>query len=148
MSAGACIMIMAPGALMARPIVLSNCELHGGLNDFGLVHEFYFPYVGLENHAAGARLRHKVGVWIDGQISWLDEDKGWVFSFRYPHTALIGHTVAKNEAIGIILEFDDCVDSKMSALLRNIHIVNTRPEARQIRLFMHQAFVIGDSRSN
>ncbi len=133
---------------MARPIVLSNGELQIGLNDFGLVHDFYFPYVGLENHAAGARLRHKIGVWVDGQISWLDEDKGWAFSFHYPHTALIGHTVAKNEALGIILEFDDCVDSALSAFMRNIHVVNTKPVARDIRLFMHQAFVIGDAYSN
>ncbi len=133
---------------MARPIVLSNGELHVGLNDFGLVHDLYFPYVGLENHAAGTGLRHKIGVWIDGQISWLDEDKGWVFSFRYPHTALVGHIVAKNEAIGVILEFDDCVDSQISAFMRNIHIVNLKQEARQVRLFMHQAFIVGDLHSN
>jgi len=133
---------------MARPIVLSNGELHVGINNFGLVHELYFPYVGLENHSAGSNLRHKIGVWIDGQISWLDEDQGWAFSFSYPHTALIGHTIAKHDQLGIILEFDDCVDATMSAFLRNIHVINTQPLKRHVRLFMHQAFVIGDSRSN
>ncbi|MEP6710540.1 MAG: glycoside hydrolase family 15 protein, partial [Candidatus Saccharibacteria bacterium] len=133
---------------MARPIVLSNGELHVGINKFGLVHDFYYPYVGLENHAAGNSIRHKVGVWVDGQLSWLDEDSGWSFTFHYPHRALIGHTIAKNERIGILLEFDDVVDSGMSAFLRNIHVVNMFDQDRQIRLFMHQAFVIGDSRSN
>ncbi|MBC7943342.1 glycoside hydrolase family 15 protein [Candidatus Saccharibacteria bacterium] len=133
---------------MARPIVLSNGELHVGLNKFGLVHDFYFPYVGFENHSAGQNLRHRVGIWADDRISWLDGDNDWTFSFEYPHSALIGHTVAKNEQLGILLEFDDCVDASISAFLRNIHIVNLRDTPRDIRLFMHQAFVIGDSRSN
>lgn len=133
---------------MARPIVLSNGELHVGINTYGLVHDFYYPYVGLENHVAGKSLRHKIGVWVDGNVSWLDEDDGWTFSFQYPHHALIGHTVAKNERIGVLLELDDVVDSAMSAFMRNIHVVNLFDYDRDIRLFMHQCFAIGDSRSN
>lgn len=132
---------------MARPVVLGNGEMHVGINSYGLVHDFYFPYVGLENHAAGRLTRHHVGVWIDGTMSWLDHGD-WEFRFRYPHRALIGHTVAKNEKLGVLLEFDDVVDSHISAFMRNIHVVNLRPHAREIRLFMHQAFIIGDSRSN
>lgn len=133
---------------MARPIVLSNGELHVGLNMFGLVHDFYFPYVGLENHAAGEDLRHHVGVYVDGNLSWLDYDPNWSFTFSYPHTALIGHTIAKNEKLQILIEFDDAVDAVISAFMRNIHIVNTSERQRDIRLFMHQAFNIGDSHSN
>ncbi len=133
---------------MARPIVLSNGELHVGLNKFGLVHDFYYPYVGFENHSAGSNLRHKVGVFVDGQISWLDEDPNWTFKFTYPLTALIGHTLAKNEKLGVILEFDDCVDAEMSAFMRNVHVVNLSNSPREIKLYLHQAFAIGDSRSN
>ena len=133
---------------VARPIVLSNGELHVGLNIYGLVHDFYYPYVGFENHAAGANLRHKVGVLVDGTMSWLDDDKSWEFTFKYPHTALIGHTLAKNQSLGIILEFDDAVDSEISIFMRNIHIVNLDDHSREIKLYMHQAFAIGDSRSN
>lgn len=132
---------------MARPIVLSNGELHVGINKFGMVHDLYYPYVGLENHAAGNSPRHKVGVWIDGQLSWLD-DESWDITFSYPHRALIGHTTARNEQMGILLEFDDVVDAHMNAFIRNIHVVNLHGEQREIRLFMHQAFAIGDSRSN
>lgn len=133
---------------MARPIVLGNGELHVGLNKYGLVHDFYYPYVGLENHAAGSSLRHKVGVWIDGVISWLDDEDQWTFKFHYPHTALIGHTLARNENLQVILEFDDCVDAETSVFMRNIHVVNLADNPRDIRLFMYQAFAIGDSRSN
>lgn len=132
---------------MARPIVLSNGELHVGLNNYGVVHDLYYPYVGFENHSAGAGLRHKIGVYIDGDISWTD-DGNWSFSFSYPHTALIGHTVATNDKLGIILEFDDAVDAEMSVLIRNIHVINHSDKQRDIKLYMHQAFAIGDSRSN
>jgi GH15 family glucan-1,4-alpha-glucosidase len=133
---------------MARPIVLSNGELHVGLNEYGLVHDFYYPYVGLANHSAGKGTRHRVGVWIDGRISWLDDPGQWQFTFRYPQRALIGHTIAKNESLQVLLEIDDCVDSQVSAFMRNIHIVNLADHPREIRLFMHQAFAIDDSRSN
>lgn len=132
---------------MARPIVISNGELHVGLNKFGVVHDLYYPYVGFENHSAGTGLRHKIGIYIDGEISWTD-DGSWEFDFSYPHTALIGHTTAKNEKLGIILEFDDAVDAEMSVLIRNIHVINHWQDKRTIKLYMHQAFAIGDSRSN
>ena len=133
---------------MARPIVLSNGEMNVGLNGFGMVHDFYYPYVGFENHSAGEKLRHKVGIWVNGELSWLDNPGEWIFTFRYPYTALIGHTIAKNDKLGIILEFDDFIDTHMSVFVRNIQIVNLNAEPREVRLFMHQAFVIGDSRSN
>ena len=112
-----------------------------------MVHDLFYPYVGFENHAAGSGLRHKVGVFVDGEFSWTDDDT-WTFEFSYPHTALIGNTKARNEKLGILLEFDDTVDAEMSAFIRNIHVVNTTDQKRTIKLFMHQAFAIGDSRSN
>lgn len=140
-------LIRALGALMAREIVLSNGELHVGLNAYGLVHDLYYPYVGLENHSAGPGLRHKIGVWVDGNFSWLD-DGSWQFKFSYPHMALIGHTHAYNERLGILLEFDDAIDYSISVFMRDIHIINLFNYKRDVRIFMHQAFAIGDSRSN
>ena len=93
---------------MARPIVLSNGELHVGINRFGMVHDFYYPYVGLENHSAGKDLRHKIGIWVEGTIAWLDNGD-WTFIFGYPHLGLIGHIVAKNERIGIAIAISDII---------------------------------------
>lgn len=133
---------------MARPIVLSNGKLHVGLNEFGMVHEFYFPYVGFENHSAGGHLRHRVGVWVEGSVSWLRDPNEWTYKFKYHKTELIGHLVAKNDRLGVILEFDDLVDSETNTFVRNVQVINMHDRPREIRLFMHQAFVIGDSRSN
>ena len=134
---------------MARPIILSNGELHVGINNYGLVHDFYFPYVGLENHVAGKEIKHHIGVWVDGRISWLDFDCGqWRLDFSYPHQALVGHIQATNDSLGVTLEFDDAVDTDQNIFMRNIHVINNSDRAREIRIFMHQAFAIGDTRSN
>lgn len=132
---------------MARPIVLSNGELHVGLNNYGVVHDLYYPYVGLENHSAGEGLRHKVGVFVDGRLSWTD-DGSWSISFSYPHHALIGRVLARNDSLGILLEFDDFVDAEVSIFMRNIQVYNLRDVGRNVKLFTYQAFALSDSRSN
>lgn len=129
---------------MTRPIVLSNGNLHVGLNKFGLVHDFYFPYVGLANHSSGPDARHKIGVWVDGQTSWLD-DGSWDMSHRYPYQSLVGHTIACNNHLQIVLEIESFVDSSTNAFLRNIEVVNNGSDTREIRLFLHQAFNINDA---
>jgi GH15 family glucan-1,4-alpha-glucosidase len=132
---------------MARPLLLSNGELHVGINKFGMVHDFYYPYVGYANHAAAKSLRHKVGVWIDGELSWLDDGQ-WQHTFEYPYRALIGRTTARHERLGVIIELEDTVDAAQTAFLRNIHIINERDQQREIRLFMHQVFDIDDVSGN
>lgn len=129
---------------MARPILLSNGEMHVGLNHFGQVHDFFYPYVGQENHAAAKQLRHRVGVYVNGKIYWLDEE-GWSISCRYYDGVLVSRTTAQHDEIGIRLEFDDCVDSKLNVFLRNIQVINMSDVTRDIRLFLHQVFVISNS---
>lgn len=131
---------------MSRPIILSNGELNVGLNEYGMVHDFFYPYVGFENHTIGSDTRHKIGVYVDDNLHWLDNGE-WTFSFSYPHHALIGRTVAKNANIGVILEFDDFVDANITAFMRNIHVINATERPRQVKLFIRQAFKIGDSAS-
>ena len=132
---------------MARPLVLSNGRLHVGINNFGLVHDFYYPHVGFENHATGESLRHKVGIWVNGQLSWLD-DGAWTVTFSSATDSLVGHVKARNDSLKVLLEFDDFVDSAQNVLFRNIHVVNLDETEQEIRLFMHQAFIIGDSHTN
>lgn len=129
---------------MARPILLSNGEMHVGLNIYGLVHDFYYPYVGLENHTAAKQLRHHIGVWVDGQFSWLD-DGTWNVDCSYHEGVLVSHIMATHDGLQVRLEFDDCVDSTQAAFLRNIHVMNMAGQQREIRLFLHQVFVISDS---
>ncbi len=129
---------------MARPIVLSNGSMHIGINLFGMVHDVYYPYVGLENHAAANGRRNRIGVWVENQFSWLD-DGAWQFAMSYEPGALISHTTAHHPGLGITLELNDCVDSEYDAFLRNIHIINAADRNREVRLFMQTSLLISNN---
>jgi GH15 family glucan-1,4-alpha-glucosidase len=126
---------------VTRPLLLSNGHLHVGINLFGMVHDFYYPWVGFENHARAEKMRHRVGIWTENKFSWLD-DGNWQFSMNYADHAQIGHITAHNKNIGITLEFFDCVAHDHNVFLRNIHVINTTDRQREVRLFMHQVFMI------
>jgi len=129
---------------MTRPIVLSNGNMHVGVNLYGMVHDFYYPYVGLENHATANNMRWRVGVWVEGKFSWLD-DGSWEFSIDYEHGVLVSDISARNANLGIILELQGCVDSEYNAYIRNIHVINEFDREREVRLFLHQVMRISNS---
>lgn len=126
---------------MGRPVVLSNGSLFVGLNQDGLVHDFYYPYVGLENLTTARSVNHKVGVWVDGNFSWVN-DGSWQISVDFEVEALISNIVMKHKDLGIELYFQDFIDTKTNAFCRHIKIVNKRDHQRDLRLFMHQVFQI------
>ena len=73
---------------MGRPVVLSNGQLFVGLDESGLVHDFYYPYVGLENLTNARSIQHKIGVWVDNQFSWTD-DGSWDIKVDFEVDALV-----------------------------------------------------------
>ncbi|TXG77784.1 glycoside hydrolase family 15 protein, partial [Patescibacteria group bacterium] len=126
---------------MARPVVLGNGSMFVGLNEFGLVHDFYYPYVGLENLTTSRMPHHNIGVFIDGDFSWVDSD-GWQRSIDFRDSALISNIIMQNDVLGVKLEFEDYTDTQYNAFLRSIKITNLSEQSREIRLFMHQVFQI------
>lgn len=126
---------------MARPVVLSNGELFVGLDGYGLVHDFYYPYVGLDNLTTARSSQHKVGVWVDGNFSWTNEP-GWDISINFEDDALISTITMRSSNLGVNLEFQDFVDVKYNAFIRCVKVTNEADAKRDVRLFMHQAFQI------
>jgi GH15 family glucan-1,4-alpha-glucosidase len=126
---------------MSRPVVLSNGKMFVGLDDNGLVHDFYYPYVGLDNLTNARSIPHKIGVWVNGMFSWVD-DGSWHVELDFEATALIGHVKMRSEKLGVSLEFQDFLDKEYDALVRRIKVKNDFTKEREIRLFMHQVFEI------
>jgi GH15 family glucan-1,4-alpha-glucosidase len=126
---------------MGRPVMLGNGSLTVGIGSYGSVHDFYYPYVGLDNLTNARSMRHKVGVWVDGQFSWLD-DGTWEIVTDFDPDALIGIVEAKHPGFGIELAFTDFVDSELNVFCRRISVTNTNAEYKDIRLFTHQVFQI------
>lgn len=132
---------------MAKLLVFGNGRLHIGLDEHGLVHDVYYPFIGLNSQMAPHGFAHKVGIFEDGRISWLDDD-GWKLTASYHKKAMIGHTVATNESLGLRVEFTDAVDSEYDAFLRSIHVINLRDVERNLSLYYHQGFMLADSASS
>ena len=126
---------------MGRPVVLSNGQLFVGLDESGLVHDFYYPYVGLDNLTNARSLQHKIGIWVDGKFSWVD-DGSWKISVDFNTDALISEINMHSDSLNIHLAFEDFVDTDYTALIRRIRVNNLSDQEREIRLFMHQVFQI------
>ncbi len=129
---------------MARPVVLSNSQLMVGLNAHGLVHDFYYPYVGLENLTTARSVHHKIGVWVDGAFSWVD-DGSWRISVDFEADALVSAISMRSDHLGIELVFRDFIDIEFNVFIRRARVINLRPHKADVRVFMHQVFQISNS---
>lgn len=128
---------------MGRLVMLGNGELLVGLNEHGLVHDFYYPYVGLDNLTTARSVHHMIGVWVDGHFSWLD-DGSWHISVDFETDAMVSTITAEKPEIGLKLHFCDFVDHQYDAFCRRVEIENTADQKREVRLFMHQVFQISN----
>ena len=126
---------------MGRPVVLSNGQLFVGLDEKGLVHDFYYPYVGLENLTHARSSQHKIGIWVDGQFSWTNKGD-WEVIVDFEESALISHVQMSSAALQINLHLQDFIDQDDNSFIRHITITNLADHERDVRLFMHQVFEI------
>jgi GH15 family glucan-1,4-alpha-glucosidase len=126
---------------MARSVILGNGSLTIGLNEQGLVNDFYYPYVGLDNLNTSRSMHHRIGIWIDGQFSWTDA-AGWQTNVSIEADALVTSIKLENPEMQVRLELKDFVDFDMNAFCRGMRITNLSDDARTIRIFMHQVFEI------
>src|SRR5260370_9742704 len=94
---------------MGRPVVLSNGQLFVGLDEHGLVHDFYYPYVGLDNLTNARNSQHKIGVWVDGSFSWVD-DGSWQINANFEDQALVSDIKMYSSQLGIMIRSNNFVD--------------------------------------
>ncbi len=128
---------------MARALTLGNGKVLVCLDEFGFVRDFYFPYVGLENQVSGEK--HKIGVWVDGSFSWID-DGSWTITIGYKPETMIGYLVCKKESWGITVVMEDCVYNEETLFMRQVDVYNHTERDRTVRLFFHQVFHIQESK--
>lgn len=128
---------------MGRPVMLGNGSLTVGLNESGLVHDFYYPYVGLDNLTTARSMDHKIGIYVDGKFSWVDNASGdWEVSVDFENDALVSYVQLVNKQLQVALFCSDFVDHEYNAFCRQITVKNLAKKERTVRLFMHQVFQI------
>lgn len=132
---------------MARAVTIGNGNMLVGLDSRGQVRDLYFPYVGEANHVSGASGNHvhRIGVYVDGVISWLS-DPGWHVSASAQDGMCIGTFFAEHTELGITLSSRDAVHNEDNIFIRHFTIQNVREEEREIKLYLAQQFRIFESR--
>lgn len=126
---------------MPRSIVLGNDKTLIGLDRFAQVRDFYFPSVGLEDHVRGHYI-HRVGIFVDGGISWLGEDLRWQIDIKCEEEALSSDITAVNQDLGVTVHFKDLVYNENSIFLRKVTVTNNLKKSREIKIFFGQQFEI------
>ncbi len=132
---------------MARAVTLGNGNILVGLDYRGQVRDLYYPFVGFSNHVSGASgsFVHRIGVFVDGTISWLD-DSAWEITVGCEAETVIGSMHAVNESLGVTISSIDVVHNEQNVFIRSFVIGNERNEKREIKIFFSQQFRISESR--
>ncbi len=132
---------------MSRAVTIGNGSLLVGLDYRGQVRDLYFPHVGEANHVSGAsgNFVHRIGVFVEGSLSWLDSEDWEIAIGASEHTSA-GTLTATNEKLQVVLESHDAVHNEQNVFLRNFRITNTGSVTREVKLFLSQQFRISESR--
>ena len=124
---------------MAKSLILANGNIFVGLNSFGFVSDFFFPFVGVENHVRGEA--HKIGIWQRGRLSWLDSDE-WTTEINLNNDTFTGTMKCHNKHTGLTLLFTNIVYNEKNIFLREVEIHNNSDHTEDIKIFFHQIFSI------
>lgn len=124
---------------MARSLVLGNGNILVCLDNDNRIRDFYYPFVGQENHVSGHH--HRTGVWVDGKFSWIS-DSDWKLEIKYKKDCLISSVKAINHSLQIELDINECVHFEKNILVRQVKVKNLSSQKREVRIFFNQHFHI------
>ncbi len=133
---------------MPRALVLGNGTLLATFDENLEMRDFYFPYVGMEDHTAYGDA-HRVGAWVEGRgFRWL-QDGSWKIEPRYTPETLVGNSLLRNELLGIEMHVEDYVHPVHNVLLRHFFIRSLDGQPKHVRLFFHHDFhLYGDKQKD
>lgn len=128
---------------MAKAVTLGNGKLLVGLDAHAQVQDFYFPYVGLENHMHSMQA-HRIGVYVDGTLVWLS-DPTWTVTSNCDVNTSAGEAVATNADYELRLRINSVVYNEQNIFVRSVIVENTRAEPRDITVYFAQQFYISQT---
>ena len=128
---------------MPKAITLGNGSVLIGIDQNGLVKDLYYHYPGLENHV-GENLSHRIGVFVDGRFSWLD-DGSWNINVMSQKETMASNIIARNENLGLTINFKDILYNEKNIFIRHITIENSFDRIRSLKIFFNQQFNISET---
>ncbi len=121
---------------MPRSLVLGNGSLLASFDEHLQMRDFYYPYVGSEDHTTYGNV-HKVGFLVEGKgFSWLD-DGSWTIVPAYAPSTLVGASTLRNERLGLSLVAEDFVDPLKAILIRSFRMRTVDGKERRVQCFFH-----------
>lgn len=127
---------------MPRPLVIGNGKMLMNFDEKLQMRDLYYPYVGQLNHIGGQF--SKVGIWVEDQFSWLDED-GWERSMGYQAESLVTDIIATHQQLGVKLTIADAIHQRETIYLKRVVVENLFGHDREIRLFFHLDLSLSES---
>jgi GH15 family glucan-1,4-alpha-glucosidase len=124
---------------MSRQITLSNGNILVAFDEKASLTDFFYPYVGVENHVRGDA--HKIGIMCNNSFSWLS-DSEWNISSTLQKDTYVAITHCYNDKHSIELIFKDCVYNEKNIFIRDIQVINHSDKEIACKLFFHQVFSI------
>ena len=128
---------------MPKSLVLGNGTVLVCLDRNANLSDLYFPYVGLENHIGG-HYKHRIGVYVEGQVRWLGEPSWKIESDCIPNT-LAGITKAVSDELQIQLTIEDVVYNEKNIFLREVTVKNLSDRDRDIKVYFSHQFELYES---
>jgi len=128
---------------MARALVLGNGQLTVCFDEQGVLRDLYYPHVGLENHLNGTR--HRIGLWWDGNFSWLD-GTDWKVKSTYENKSMLGQIVYEHKSLNLKVIVRAVVYNEIPVLVRSVTFYNPEKKVKKIKVFFGQEFIIGETR--
>ena len=99
---------------MAKSLILANGNILVGLNSYGSVSDFFFPFVGVENHVRGEA--HRIGIWQRGRLSWLDSNE-WDIEINLESDTFTGTMNCRSKITDLTLTFTNVVYNEKNIFL-------------------------------
>jgi glucoamylase len=133
---------------MPRSILLGNGSMLATFDDDLQMRDLYYPYVGMEDHTAYGDV-HRVGVWVDGKgLSWFSDDD-WDIQVNYKPETLVGHSLLRNEKLGLMITAEDYVHPVRNILVRDFKVISTDGQEKEVKFFFHHDFhIYGDKQKD
>jgi GH15 family glucan-1,4-alpha-glucosidase len=133
---------------MPRSLVLGNGTLTATFDEFLQMRDFYFPYVGQEDHTTYGKF-HRVGFLVEGKgFSWVN-DGSWVITPGYTDASLVSASTLRSDKLGIEIFSEDFVDPTRNILMRSFKIKPLDGRDARVQCFFHHDFYLyGDKQKD
>ncbi|MBD3362606.1 hypothetical protein GF362_02705 [Candidatus Dojkabacteria bacterium] len=124
---------------MSTALVLGNGSMLVNINDLCQVTDFYFPYVGQENHLS--TFVNKLFFRINGEFVQITRNN-FDIDINYQEDSLVGHTKLKHKKTGLEIDLIDLVIQNDQIFLRNFEIKNNTKNPIEIYVYFQNNFAI------